>query len=459
MKTRIVLILFLTASIALLYLGCASSYSSEKETDLVIDTLTENENTLEPVSLETFQDSLSNYGQFIRIDSSEIDPDNALFDDGTEMENLNNEDNSNVDESSNVDADLYTNYIWVPDANKLYEGWNPYTDGRWFWTGWGWTWVSNYSWGWGPYHYGRWWYSNVYGWVWSPGRVWGPSWVNWCNNGEYVGWYPTSPRNHWRDHRRIRVNHHYRHNGWVVVRKKEMTDPLSRKNEVTGTVREDLIKKVKPFDNTVNEGKKIVNKGPEVKDIEKSKGSKIEQKNLTEVIKFPVKKENNNVSKKENNNVTKDDNTKNIINDVKNGNATKEGNNGTVDQNKKNNGSKSKTNVNSVTNYNTTKTYNSTETYNKTNTGSKESTNKTETKKETVKSNKTENTNKTGNTYKPESSNKTGTSNKTVTSSPKVTSPPVKQAPPQVKVTQPPVKQSPPPVQKESPKVKDNGKK
>jgi len=35
----------------------------------------------------------------------------------------------------------------------------------------GWMWVSNYNWGWACYHYGRWWKSQLYGWVWMPGYV------------------------------------------------------------------------------------------------------------------------------------------------------------------------------------------------------------------------------------------------------------------------------------------------
>ena len=128
------------------------------------DTLYEIERASEPVSLETFEDSLSSYGEFVSIDSSEIDPDNSV-----------------LDESGDVDSDIYTNYIWVPNSNYLYEGWTPYGEGRWEWTDWGWTWVSDYNWGWAPYHYGRWWYSQAYGWVWSPGRRWGPGWVNWCS--------------------------------------------------------------------------------------------------------------------------------------------------------------------------------------------------------------------------------------------------------------------------------------
>src|SRR5262249_32983147 len=31
------------------------------------------------------------------------------------------------------------------------------------------------------------------GWLWYPGRIWGPGWVNWCTVGNWVGWAPINP--------------------------------------------------------------------------------------------------------------------------------------------------------------------------------------------------------------------------------------------------------------------------
>jgi len=45
-------------------------------------------------------------------------------------------------------------YVWMPNEGSDFV---PYgSNGYWVQTGYGNTWVSNYSWGWAPFHYGRW---------------------------------------------------------------------------------------------------------------------------------------------------------------------------------------------------------------------------------------------------------------------------------------------------------------
>ena len=432
MKIRLAVILFLSISLILL---CYTRKGNAQ-----INNGNENENynpeeiiVTDPVSLETFQDELSDDGDFISIDNSEIDPDN-----------------SDVDESSDVDVDIYFNYIWVPHSRYRYEGWTPYNDGRWVWTDWGWTWVSDYSWGWGPYHYGRWWYSHAYGWVWSPGRVWGPGWVNWRNNSGYVGWYPISPRNHWSNNRFSNTNHHYNENGWVIIRKNDFTNHITKSSEITGNTRNEVLNNSTPYVNINRDGKKIFNSCPDVKEIEKVQNKKIVQKPLNEVTDLHLQKK---VITSDPKTKTSDPNTK--IKTTDPNPKTTDPKTKTTDPKTKTTEPKSKTDVNNVTNYNTSKTYNSTETYNKTNTTPKENTNKTENNNNNVNTNKTGKTNNTGNTYNPGSSNKTGTSNKTGNTSPKVsqtpkvaTPPPVKNTPPPVKNNQSPKKENPPPEKK-----------
>jgi hypothetical protein len=81
--------------------------------------------------------------------------------------------------------------VWAPSGVPV--GWRPYTDGRWVYTDYGWTWVSDWEWGWAPFHYGRWTYVSAYGWVWIPGRVWAPAWVAWRHGPGWVGWAPLPP--------------------------------------------------------------------------------------------------------------------------------------------------------------------------------------------------------------------------------------------------------------------------
>jgi hypothetical protein len=63
-------------------------------------------------------------------------------------------------------------YMWRP--NYVDADWNPYANGYWCRTPWGFTWVSGYPWGWLPYRYGGWVFIPGYGWLWRPGE-----WHHW----------------------------------------------------------------------------------------------------------------------------------------------------------------------------------------------------------------------------------------------------------------------------------------
>jgi hypothetical protein len=80
---------------------------------------------------------------------------------------------------------------WVP--GRVSRHWQPYSNGEWVYTEYGWTWVSYDPWGDDPYHYGTWVYTDRYGWAWIPGTVWAPAWVTWSYSDDYVGWAPLPP--------------------------------------------------------------------------------------------------------------------------------------------------------------------------------------------------------------------------------------------------------------------------
>ncbi len=91
--------------------------------------------------------------------------------------------------------------VWVP--NGVGPGWQPYTDGRWVETAWGWSFVSSVPWGGIVFHYGRWGFRGGRGWFWgatsagrrsvrrvSPTRAPGPvGW--WCRRARSPG--PSGP--------------------------------------------------------------------------------------------------------------------------------------------------------------------------------------------------------------------------------------------------------------------------
>jgi hypothetical protein len=91
-----------------------------------------------------------------------------------------------------IETDDY-GYVFRPTVAVRSGNWRPYTDGRWVHTDYGWTWESNEDFGWATYHYGRWARISGSGWVWVPGKEWGPGWVSWRRGDDYCGWAPLPP--------------------------------------------------------------------------------------------------------------------------------------------------------------------------------------------------------------------------------------------------------------------------
>ena len=120
--------------------------------------------------------------------------------------------------------------VWVP--SDMGPDWQPYSEGQWVYTTWGWSFAAPVPWGWAAYHYGRWGWRVGIGWFWVPGYVWGPAWVSWRWTNGYACWSPIGPHGyvygrHWP--------------GWVVVPYAHFTHPIHRwvvpRAQVGGIVR------------------------------------------------------------------------------------------------------------------------------------------------------------------------------------------------------------------------------
>jgi hypothetical protein len=94
--------------------------------------------------------------------------------------------------------------IWSPDAAAS-PGFDPYGSGNWMWTpGYGYIWVSGYSWGYLPYQCGVWNYYDSFGWGWMPGMGgcapwWGTGYIGpniGIGYGGYRPPFPPHPRPH-----------------------------------------------------------------------------------------------------------------------------------------------------------------------------------------------------------------------------------------------------------------------
>lgn len=107
--------------------------------------------------------------------------------------------------------------VWIP-AN-VGPDWQPYADGQWVSTTWGWSFAAPVPWGWAVYHYGRWGWRAGFGWFWVPGYVWAPAWVSWRWVNGYACWSPLAPRG---------FRYGRRWPGWVVVPHAHFAHPIRR---------------------------------------------------------------------------------------------------------------------------------------------------------------------------------------------------------------------------------------
>lgn len=80
---------------------------------------------------------------------------------------------------------------WQPTG--VHRRWQPYAEGRWVYSRYGWYWDSYEPFGWAVYHYGRWYRDDYYGWLWLPDDQWAPAWVEWRYDDDYIGWAPLPP--------------------------------------------------------------------------------------------------------------------------------------------------------------------------------------------------------------------------------------------------------------------------
>lgn len=163
-------------------------------------------------------------------------------------------------------------YAWRP--THVGSDWRPYLHGRWAWTDYGWYWVSSEPFGWATFHYGRWYLDDAYGWVWIPDRTWGPAWVEWRYNDDYLGWAPLPPYASFSFNMGIRFTTHwfapYRY--WNFVRYGSMTSPYIYRSVVPIDYSRRLISTTRSAGRYDFENGHIINRGVSREVVERRGG-------------------------------------------------------------------------------------------------------------------------------------------------------------------------------------------
>jgi hypothetical protein len=177
-------------------------------------------------------------------------------------------------------------YGWVWTPYDVPFGWRPYTHGYWVYSDYGWTWVSNWRWGWAPFHYGRWVYHRHHGWLWIPGRIWGPAWVVWRHRPGWLGWAPMPPHQGWRvgldfeiwsdpDDALDKFSYSFVEERHFTARNLDQHVALAARN-VT------LLENTRNITGYGRQGDRVINRGLEVEQIERASGRPIPRQRVVD---------------------------------------------------------------------------------------------------------------------------------------------------------------------------------
>lgn len=175
-----------------------------KEADLETvssNDLNESDEDLLNVDYKEFYEDLAPHGEWIEVKPDDIGVDlKKGTSSGESHKSISFNELFGVKDAHAVDVNFGAFFVWKPAPNLAVGvvagepvAYTPYTNGQWINSSNGWYFRAATA----PeeitHHYGRWVYSPAMGWIWVPGRVWAPAWVDWREHEEYIAWAPVPP--------------------------------------------------------------------------------------------------------------------------------------------------------------------------------------------------------------------------------------------------------------------------
>ncbi|HEY4114465.1 MAG TPA: DUF6600 domain-containing protein [Rhizomicrobium sp.] len=193
--------------------------------------------------------------------------------------------------------------VWRPKPRIVGADFQPYTNGHWEYTDeYGWYWVSADPFDDVVYHYGRWVYDPQYRWLWVPGYTWAPAWVVWREGDDYTGWMPMPPTESFLsgagvsfgvDLGPVGVNFYRNFYGsrvdpddfYVFVGNGHLVDRDYRRFVVPRDQRKVIIDRTRSVTKFEVVNNRVVNRGVDVKIVERAAGHRIAPVSAKTVIK------------------------------------------------------------------------------------------------------------------------------------------------------------------------------
>ncbi len=253
---------------------------------------TESDNDLTTVDYKEFYEQLTPFGEWVQVKPEEIGmkPETA--------ESINSGNNSislagllgikDAYASTTENAGMV--YVWRPSpslAVTTVQGvtpvYVPYSNGKWVNTNAGWYFKANTPAEETTSHYGRWVNSPTAGWLWVPGRVWAPAWVDWRQNDTYVSWAPLPPSVYMVNG--SMSSHVIDNSNYVVVEKRYFLEPnvYSYNTIYYENTERSIVSDLASVIGLVLVDNLLINRGPEVSIIQTIYGRNIELVSIQQV--------------------------------------------------------------------------------------------------------------------------------------------------------------------------------
>jgi hypothetical protein len=259
------------------------------------DDFNESDEDLMKVDYKEFYDELAPHGEWIEVTDKDV---------GLDLKKSSSSEESSGQRKISLaelfgikDAHAYDDvsfgafFVWRPSPNlavSVIAGeppvYVPYSNGQWINTDAGWYFKAPTRYEEICHHHGRWVYSPALGWIWTPGRVWAPAWVEWREHDNYIAWTPIPPSVYIINNVVIvpPIFPVYTER-YVIVERKYFLEPGVYKYHYKEHKNKIMIKEWRKIDGVTVMNKTVINKGPDVAGLEKIKGSKIETIQINKV--------------------------------------------------------------------------------------------------------------------------------------------------------------------------------
>lgn len=291
----------------------SSSYSELNDQAAKKDTISqadvnESHEDLLTVDYKQFYDELAPHGEWIEVTSNDLKSEEPgstgdkssdelneiLKDRSSSFPKITFGDLFGVKDAAAADVNVGAFFVWRPDpsmAVAVSTGapvveeppvvapapmYRPYTNGQWIASDEGWYFKAPTPYEEIVHHYGRWAYSPAMGWVWVPGRVRSPAWVEWREDDDNIAWTPVAPDVYVVNNVISPAPVVYE-DRYVVVEKRYFIEPVVYQHVYVDKFR---VKDMRRLNGIFVRDRIVCNRGPEFVEIERHVGRPIAPYNV-----------------------------------------------------------------------------------------------------------------------------------------------------------------------------------